>query len=306
MRTVEQLISMSREQTGNQRYDSNSGTSQRLFVQYLQNAQDALSMEVTNAASKFFKKTETVTIVSGQEKYDFPTDCIVQRIDTIQWLQNLSGSAYFQTLELCTDKERVNIQPGYPFGYIPENDGYVLNPPIQNGFLKVTYLATVLRAAKKSGKVKAVTINTGNVLASLTVDVNEKSFDESEINDDYFLCVTDKLGNIKAANIPYNSVQTTGTFNLDNYTMGASETIEVGDFILVGRNTTNVPQFPDLCESYLLKYMNYSAKYGDSSGWTKEYKEDLKETFGSLISLFAGKSNDNKQIPITSFDFLSM
>lgn len=307
MRTVEQFISISREQTGNTRYDSNSGISQRLFVQFLQNAQDALSMAITNANSKYFKKPQTVTIVPGQAKYDYPTDCIVQRIDTIQWMDQLNGSNYIKNLDLCVDKEIVTTTPAYPFGYIPQNDGYILNPPILNGYLKVTYLSTVLKVAKKAGKVKFVTVNTGNVLAAIGLDINEKSYDAKEINDDYYFCVTDKLGNIKAANIPYNSIADgTGVFNLDSYTMGSGETIAVGDYILVGRNTTNVPQFPDLAESYLLKYMNYSAKYGDSSNWTEAYLKDLDNTFSALVSIFAFKSNDIKSVPITNTDLLGM
>ncbi len=306
MKNVEQLIDMSRKLTGNTRYDSNSGVPQEVFVQYLQNAQDALIKEITNSNSKYFKKKEIVTVVNGQARYDYPTSCIIQHIDNISWTDSLNGNnTYWQPLYKSVEKEAVSITPGYPYSYIPYQDGVYMNPPLQYGFLQFSYLSTVLGAQKKAGKVKSRLIATGNILSSLELDPSEKSYDEKEINSDYFLCVTDKIGNIKASNVPYNSI-TAGVFNLDSYTLPSGQSIDVGDFILVGRYKTNVPQFPDLCESYLLKHMNYEAKYGDSSNWTDKYFQDLERSFASLLYLFATKSSDITEIPITNIDYLGL
>lgn len=302
MKTVEQIIDMSREYTGNKRFDANSGVSQKLFVQALQNAQDALTIAINNAHAKYYKKSEIVSVVNGQLKYDYPSDCLLQIIDTLSYsTRSDAPAASWRPLDKMVDKERVITSVGSAFGYIPENDGVVLNPPLQNGYLKFTYMASPLRVQKKAGQITDVTINAG-VLEALEVGTTG-SYDEDQINGDFFLCVTDKHGNIKARDIEYTSVED-GVFTMDNFTLAAGETLAVGDFILVGKNTTNVPQFPTLCESYLIKYMNYEMKYGDSSNWAKEYFADLERHFLGLASLFAKRSADISKIPITNTTYL--
>ncbi len=302
MKTVEQLIEASREETGNTRYDSNSGLSQKLFVRKLQNAQNSLVISINNAHAKYFKKSTIVPVVNGQLKYDYPSDVVLQFLDTVLWSQRQSSNSW-TALYLMTDKELQTATVGSAFGYIPEADGIVMNPPPRDGYLKMTYMFAPLNVQKKSGQVKTRIIQTGNILKALELDTTEKSYDECEINSDYFLCVTDKHGNIKARNIPYNSVES-GQLNLDAFTMPAGETVDVGDFVLVGKNTTNVPKLPDICETYLLKYMNYEVKYGDSSNWTKEYREDLDRHFSNIASLFAKRSADISRIPITNTNYL--
>lgn len=302
MKRVELLIDMARKQSGNTRYDSTTGVPQDVFVQMLNNAQDSLIMEVTNLKEKYFKKQLIVDVVPNQEVYDYPFDCFMQHIDTIQWTDQITGT-YWQTLYKSYTKEKVTLQPGYPFSYIPYEDGIHLNPPITNGQLWFTFIRTPDRLQKRAGQITVATI-VGPNLTALTVNPAEASFDETEINSQNYLCVVDKFGTIKARNILYDSVNGTGVFTLSPFDLDGS-TIAVGDYICVGENVCNLPQWPDICEGFLLKHMIYEAKLGDSSNWTEAVRNDLAMYFKSLSGCFGSVSDDITQIAITNLDYIA-
>lgn len=302
MRKVEQIIDIARKLSQNTRYDSTSGVPQDVFVQFLNNAQSSLVMEVQNLKSKYFLKQVIVQAVPKQEKYDFPSDCYMNHIDTIQWTDNSSGT-YWTTLYKTTTKEKITLQPGYPFAYVLKEDGYYLNPPIIKGSLYVSYMRYPKKLAKKSGKVSARTI-AGTSLTALTIDPTDATFDPTEVNGDNFLCVVDKFGALKASNILYDSVNaTTGVFTLSSFDLG-SDTFAVGDYVIVGKNTVNVPEWPEICEGYLIKHMVYEAKMGDSSAWTAQAIGDMSQYFQKLSGSFATLSDDISPVPITNLDYI--
>lgn len=301
MRRVEQLIDMARKLSNNTSYDSNSGVSQDVFVQYFKNAQDALMMEVINLKTKYLLKQEFVTVVPNQERYDYPSDLFMQHIDTIQWLDQQQGT-YYQTLYKSYTKEKVTTTSSYPFGYVMQNDGYHLNPPIASGVLQITYNKKLPTLQKRAGQITVATVNGSNQLTALTV-ATAGSYDESEINNDYFLCVVDKYGQQKAVNIEYTSV-TGGVFTLSPFTLDTGETISVGDYICVGKDCVNIPLWDDICENYLLKHAVYEAKYGDVSKWTKEALNDMSMSFQKLSGCFGTLSDDLSSIPITNLDLI--
>ena len=301
MRRVELLIDMARKLSQNTRYDSTSGVPQDVFVQFLNNAQDSLIMEVQNLKTKYFKKQSIVSVVNGQEVYDYPTDCYMQHLDTIQWTDSPSGT-YWTTLYKTTTKEKITIQPGYPFAYVPYEDGFHLNPPISRGSLYITYVRTPDRLQKRAGCVSARTIS-GSNLTALTVDPAEASFDQAEINASNYLCVVDKYGNLKAPNILYDSCNASGVFTLSSFDLG-SYTFSVGDYICVGQNVINLPQWIEIAEGYLIKHMVYEAKYGDSSAWTDAALKDMSAYFQKLSGSFATLSDDITSPPITNLDYI--
>lgn len=301
MRRVELLIDTARKLSQNTRYDETAGVTQDIFVQFLNNAQDSLVMEIQNLKTKYFKKTDTVPIVPNQETYPWPKDCYIQHVDTIQWTDDASGT-YFQNLYKTTTKEKVTIQPGYPFAYIPHENGFHLNPPVKSGTLYVTFVRVPKRLAKRSGQISVATV-AGSNLTALEVNPLETSFDLNDINSQYHLCVVDKYGNVKASNIAYDSCSAGGVFTLSPFDLNG-ETISVGDYICIGENVTNLPQLLDICEGYLLKHMVYEAKYGDSSSWTAQAVSDMDMYFRKLSGSFATLSDDITDIPITNLDYI--
>lgn len=302
MRRVELLIDVARKLSGNTRYDVSSGVPQDVFVQYLNNAQDSLVMEVQNLKTKYFKKETVVQVVPGQEVYPYPEDCYMQHIDTVKWTDSRTGT-YWQNLYKTTTKEKITIQPGYPFAYIPHEDGIHLNPPINNGQLYITFVRTPKRLQKRAGQIQSLTI-AGTNLTALALSTSEASFDETEINTQNYLCVVDKFGTVKASNILYDNVSALGVFSLSSFDLGTS-TIAVGDYVVVGEDCTNKPTWnDDIVEGYLLKHMIYEAKYGDSSSWTEAALKDLASYFQKLSGSFAELSDDISSVPIVNCDYI--
>jgi len=288
----------------NTRYDADAGLPQDIFVQFFNNAQDSLLKEVINSKSKFFKKTTTIPVVSGQEIYSYPDDMFVQHIDTLQWSQVAFRQTYYTTLFRSYVKERVTSQIGYAFSYVPYEDGFHLNPPLGNGQLILAYTRKPDRLGKRAGKITSFT-NTLGILSALSVNSSEVSYDETEINNQNYLCIVSRDGTIKARNISYDSCSA-GIFSLSPFTLDATDTLAVGDYIVIGKNVANISSFPDICESYLLKHAVYEAKYGDSSQWNQEAKVDMAMNLSQLIASFASMSDDVIEIPITNTDYLSL
>lgn len=301
MRRVELLIDTARKLSQNTRYDETSGVTQDIFVQFLNNAQDSLIMEVQNLKTKYFKKQVVVDVVPNLEVYSYPDDCYMQHLDTIQWTDSPTGT-YWTTLFKTTTKEKITIQPGYPFAYVPYEDGIHLNPPIKQGKLYITFVRTPNKLQKRAGKINNLTI-VGSTLSAMTLDITEASFDQNEINSQNYLCVVDKFGKIKASNILYDSISSMGNFTLDPFNLGTS-TIAIDDYICVGENCVNLPQWVDICEGYLLKHMVYEAKYGDSSAWTDAAVKDMAAYFAKLSTSFATISDDVTSIVISNLDYI--
>lgn len=303
MRRLEQLITIARQLSGNTSFDSNSGVPQEVFTQYANNAQDSLMKEVVNLKTKFLLKQKFVDVVANQETYSYPEDLYMQHIDTIQWLDERSGT-YYQTLNKSYAKEKVTTTTSYPFGYVMQNDGYHLNPPINNGVLQLSYIRNLPQLGLRAGIISAVTINGTNQVTALSV-TNNSVYNETALNDDYFLCVVDKFGVQKAINIEYTSVLN-GVFTLSPFTLAEGETVSVGNYVVVGKNKVNLPEWPDICESYLIKHMVYDAKYSDSSPWSTEAKADMAMSFQSLSGSFATLSDDVQDIAITNLDYIGV
>lgn len=307
MRRVEQLIASARDLSQNTRYDKNSGILQRTFVQYLKNAQSKLVSGIINSSSKYFLVEELIDVVNGQEKYDYPEDIYLMSIDTIEWSNDsMNRQRSFIPLTKNVTKERVgSVSTGYPFGYIIHSDGFILSPPIESGVLRVNYNKDILQPEKRSGLVSAVTL-AGQNLSAITVDPTETSFDLDYINQYNFLCVSDADGNIKAKNVRYTSASVAGVFTLLPQTLEDGQTIAVGDYITVGKNTVNAPQVSRICEPFLIQYMIYSAKFGDASKWTAEAKNEMKDLLGTILESFAHLDADITEVPITNYDYLMM
>ena len=301
MRRLELLIDVARAQSQSVRYDADSGVQQNIFVQYFRNAQDSLLKEVMNGKTKFWLKEKIYTVVHGQELYAYPDDIYMTNIDSIEWSTN--NLTYFD-LQKAITKERLTARVGYAYGYIPRHDGFILTPPLDQGFLRCTYLGKPDEIAKRSGKITAVTF-VGSALTALTVDIAGTEYDLNEILGQNYLCVVDRDGNKKATNISYDSCSA-GVFSGLSYTLLTGESIAVGDYITIGKNTCNAFEWPNICESYFLKHAIYEAKYGDSSTWSKEVEKDMMREKSTLMTSFFMNSDDLAGIPITSADYLDI
>lgn len=306
MKRLELIISRVRELSQNTRYDSDSGLSQGIMVQYIQNAQDALVKAISISKCKYLlKTTDPVTVVNGQEEYDYPSDLFMRNIDTVEWALSPQDIGWIP-LYKCISKDRFSTQSGYPFGYILQEASLIITPPLSSGYLRYTYSRQPRNLQIRMGQLSAVTVGGGNVTA-LTINPAEASFDPTSLNLEQVLCVVSATGTIKAAGIPFTSVNTTtGVFTISSHALASGEAVAAGDYVCAGEYVVNKPEWPDIVESFLIKHGVYEAKYGDSSQWTTAAKEDVSASVGSLVQSFALMSDDITEIPITNSDLLQI
>jgi len=300
MKRVEYLIDPVRKLSGNTRYDANSGIGQDIMSLYLNNAQDEVTKEMVNSKTKFLQKTASVTVVNGQQEYSYPADIFMQNFDTIQWTQN--GQDYIN-LQRGYTKYRTNVQNGYPYGYFTQNSGIVVTPPLTSGTLLYNYMKNLPKLATRSGQITSVTIASG-VVTALEVSTTG-TFNAAEIASDNFLCVVGYLGNIKARAIQYTG-QTSGIFGIVATTLGTGETIASGDYIVIGKNASNIAELPDICEGFLIQYAYYQVKYGDASQWSKAVADNVSITLRSLVDSIGSNNDDLSQVMITNYDYLNL
>jgi hypothetical protein len=292
MKRVEQLIDSARKRSGNSRYDADSGVPQSVFVEYLQAAQQYVVTAAVNTKSKILQTVKIIDVVPSQAYYSYPSNLYISMVDTVEWS---SDGITWNDLFRGIAKDRLDFS-GNPCSYIPQKGGFILNSVAISGKLRITYTMNPNQPQKRSGQIQSVSIVGGSVTA-LTLDISEASYDETEINSDYFLCVVDKYGNQKAANIPYDSV-TSGVFTLSSHTLSSGESIAVGDYITVGKNTTNLIELPDPCEVHLLNHTIFEAKYGDASQWSQKAQEIMAASLQGLLDSFGSNTEDFVQIPI--------
>lgn len=301
MRRLELLIDVARELTQNTRYNATSGISQGLFVEYFNNASQSLSREITNAKSKWFLKEKIVDIVSGQEQYSWPSDIFLYNIDTLEYAAN---NIDYVDLTRGIMKDRFNRTVGYPYGYIPRKDGFLLAPRLNAGKLRINYIKQPSRLEKRSGLISAVTVNSG-VLSAMTINPSDASFDPSYLNRDNYISIVDKFGVQKARHIVFTSFDTTtGVITMSPFTLEDGDTVAVGDYVCAGYDSCNLPEYPTTAEDYLLLHVSYEVKYGDSSKWTTETRNDLMAKAQQIINSFGIMTSDVVQLPIINSDFL--
>jgi hypothetical protein len=299
MRRLEILIDLARELSQNQRYDANSGVSQKLFTHYFQSAQDSLQKNLINAKTKFRLVQQVTPVVDGQEQYSYPSDIYLQNIDTLEWSQNNQD---WIPLDRSLTKDRQNVRVGYPFGYWTREDGFMLTPPLESGYLRINYIRKVKRLEKRSGKITTVT---GTPITAIVLDASEASYDPNYIALYDSITIVGANGVVKVPSIPITGL-TTNTINIPNYTLGTGETVAAGDYVLADGGCVNIAEFPDICESFFIKYANYSAKFGDSSQWTTQARDDMAQSFKEVLDSFALLTDDIQWLPIINTDYLSM
>lgn len=296
------MIEVAREITGSQRYDANSGVSQRVFTQYFQNAQTSLINVINNAKSKYFlKQGESFPVVANQEFYAYPDDLYLKNIDTIEWNDNGVQDSWIP-LEKCITKDRLSTMSGWPFGYFPQEDGVRMTPPMTSGRLRFNYIRRANRVEKRSGQITAVT---GSPVTSITLDAAEASYDPSYLAKFDYVCVVGSSGVQKSARIPLTSVAS-NVLNIGSFTIPSGEAIAIGDYVVAGYLSTNKPEMDEVCETYLLLYAQYQAKYGDASAWSAEMKTNLIEQATEVVKAIGLLSDDVSQIPITNCNYLAL
>jgi len=299
MRTAEQLITVSRRATGNQDWTPTAGVQDEEFLQALNDAQEEIHSIINSLFPTILMTEKYQDVTIGNETYAIPSDCYMgTRIDNISY--SPSGlDQDFYPIRKGSLKERIDGINGNPSFYLRQGSNLIIQPPPQQGGrLRIVYQKTIPYLDITRGTVDSVTLTT-NTITSLVLSTSV-SLDADALNEQPYITVCDKYGNIKMQNIKIDSVSgVTGVVTITpGFTFESGETIEVGDYVLRGKYSTILSQLPDICEKYLLEYCNMRIFVRDSSTDQQEVAALMSKIENTLRMAFSEPDNDPDRIPI--------
>jgi hypothetical protein len=149
--------------------------------------------------------------------------------------------------------------------------------------------------------------STSGVISNLVVDADSGTvpFDISDFEEFDRISVVDADGVQQARNIPLDSVNSNGTLTVrSGFTLQTGETIAVGNYVILGENSTTHLQLPQTCEKYLIEYATWKMFMRDSSTDSGEQAGVVSALEADIVDAFAEISGDVDRIPIINADNL--
>ena len=282
-----------------------SGVSNELLLQFLNEAQSHLQASITSAFPAYFYASEVVTIVGGQEAYSV-SGALFNNSKIVQVEYSFDGSAAgYRPLKQRSLYERNNDQFQEPLYYILFNNQILLNPiPATSGFstIRITYYRSLPRMTLRASSVASRTLVSQSLSAlTLSTTGDDTTTLALGISEDPFLCFSDVYGTVKAKNITYSAYDTgTGVVTLSPspQTLPTGDTIAVSDWVTVGKNTCTHSQLPDDCERYLIAYGAKRAANQNSSSDEVAADEHMKIIEADILANFAPVSADIEAVPV--------
>lgn len=298
MRSVDRLIEQVRKQTENEEFSDFTGISDQEFIQYLNDAQYNLQAAIVQQHPRVFIEETVINIVSGQEKYDLPSDCLLgNKVYNVEYSSSGDQEDYY-TLDQDTLKYRSQGADGYPVKYIRLSGKLLLSPtPQQGGKLRINYVKRLRELDKR----QALTSTTFSVSSnSFTIALNGEEFatEVDMLKKHDYICIVDKEGrslvkNIEISNVSYDDITCVG-HTLEE---GESAEIPAGSYIVGGKDTTTHSELDISVERYLLAYCAWKILKRDSSVDSTEASQELEMMLKEIVKSYAFISDDVQYIP---------
>lgn len=304
MRRVELLIEQSRKQTESTNYSEDAGIQDAEFIQYLNDGQDRVFARLLLVYPDEHIVEREISTTSGTASYPIPTDAFLRsKVKLVEYSPTGNEKDYYD-LDQGVLKERFNGNPGSPSYYIRRGSEVLIQPApnTSNGKIRFNYFQKLPRLDKRRGRVSSVTLDSSdNTITSLILDNTSLSANDiTDIQNEGYLSIVDKDGNIKMKAIPVSSIdQDTGVVTLDgdfNYEDG--ETISSGHYIVRGAYATTHSYLDDACERYLLAHCDWKILKRDSSNDSVEQNKELNDILAEIVDAYKDADDDIDYVPI--------
>jgi len=304
MRRIDYLITDVRLQTENEDFSDTVGISDTEFLRFINEGQDRLQARIAQQHNSIFLSESTYNIVGSQESYTLPSDIFLgNRVTQVDYSPS-SDTTKYMPLAPATLRTR-NSGTGTPASYIRQSGTILVNPVSSSstGLLRVTYHKKLAKLDIRRGSILTFT-DSGTQVTALSLDVTTDSVDTTATDKDNFLCIVGRDGTIKMKNIEYDSISgTTGVVTLTaSHTYETGETLAIGDYIVVGKDTTTHSELPDHVERYLIAYASWKILKRDSSVDYTEQESELSNMEQEIVETYADISDDIYQIPEVNDD----
>lgn len=315
MRPLEALIAQARRGTENEDVGVERGIADIEFIQYFNDAQDHLQGEIIKHNPTNFTRQTFIDIVSNQEAYTLPTDAFLDnRLVNIDVSQTGRRDDYYPLRKRTLRERNSYLNPDVD-GYILRGSEILLDPIPQFGTtngLRVNYVYKLLDLDVKRFEVSAVTLDTVNrQITSLTIEnLNGTGGDLDEtklaiLNEDNFLTVIDRLGNVKMKSVDFDSIaSSTGVVTINSsFVYEEGESISTGDFICKGKRSTNRAELDSDIERFLLAYVYWKILKRDSSQDSAEAQAEMLALRDEIVNNYKDGTDDIEFIPLIDESF---
>lgn len=294
MRYVKYLINQVRKQTENDEVTDFTGIQDTEFLQYLNDAQHNLQALITQQYPEVFTSESVVQTVSGQERYDLPSDCYLgNKIVNVEY-SDTGKEEDFYVLRQDSLKRRISGSSSNPLTYIRQDGQLLLTPQPQSaGSIRITYIKRINELDLRRAKItKAPTIS-----ATDNWEVKVKDTDTTSLSEHEYVCIVDKRGKNIAKNIPIHSINSTSIF-LEPHTSPVGESsIEVDHFIVGGQDSNTHGDFDRSVERYMIAYCAWKILKRDSSADSTEAQTELSMMARDIVTSYGAISDDIRFIP---------
>jgi hypothetical protein len=267
-----------------------NGISNNEIVEYFNDGQkyiETLIFKNNPYADLFKAQEEYAANTSGV--YDLPEDCYSENaISMVEGRYNITEN----------NEGYVRIKPisesefAYLFGYTIRNNQVLIsgqNNIAQLRDIRVTYFRSLKTLDIRRGTIGVVTPNVSIAVTSLD--------STAPLRDDHYSTVNSQ--GIQVVSDIYSASTASPLLTTDTAGVVAS------DFLVTGKNATNVSELPDSCEPYLIDYVRqriYTRNNYEDAQKQMYFTEQQKN---EVISIFSKNKKDDDTIPITDYNFLT-
>lgn len=307
MRQLDLLITQARRATENTEFSDTVGISDNEFIQYANDAQDELESIISKVNADAFLTSKVVTLSQGLDTYNIPSDALLgTKVALVMYSPNGVESSY-RPLNQGRVSEMVGTFQGTPSFFVRLGTTIRLIPApyASNSAIKIYYAQKLPRLDIRSGKVSAVSLS-GTTITSMTLDT-AATIDRAKLLEEGFCTVVSETGTVKMKSVPITDVnETTGTVTFGSFTYESGETAAVGDYLIRGPRSTSHSSLPDICERYLLSYMQWRILKRDSSNDASEQSAEMEMMRQSIQDAFAEPDMTVDGVAVLDSQFLDI
>ena len=290
IKRTDYLISDVREETDNPNVlDTKDGT----IVNFLNRAQDRVTSVISVKDESFLSKEDYIDVVSGTVEYALFSDMLMKnRVISVEWSLDANASLPRRTwsqLKKIMPNEQSSV-----IGYFLRQGNIVINPvptSSQTDGLRINYIKRPRPLDRRRGTISS--------LAPLTITGHDTT--ETLAND--LLTIVNTLGVATVTDVLNGGFDSgTGVITTTTTLTGAA----IGNFVLLGGNSTTHSELPDIMEPYLIEYAKTMLNLKDSSVDLGSQSEIFKAIDQQVSDLYGQGTMDADYIPITNMDYMGI
>jgi hypothetical protein len=312
------LVRDIRAKTGHRNYDSQSGTPQREFVEYLNDGQERLYNLVLQERPTLFRKTGSISLTAGTSSYSLPDDVYLSHnIVKVDYSSTGNAQDYLQ-LEQRTSGEEVSV-PGYPDSYFLRDGSIILSPiPSSTGTLRLEYQyvipsldirrATISSSSSGGGYVTSYTLSATGLLDETAEDMEDGYVDNFSVVNKHTGAVLSPDTGIQLSS--YDS--TTRVITLVASTLTTTDAADIttaiaaGTAVVVfGKYASTHSSLPQVAKRYLVEYACMRCQIRDTNALEAALTSPLMRSMEQeVLDAFGALEEDTFSIPITDYSYL--